>query len=218
MLYLVATPLGNLSEMTPRAVETLQNVAAVFCEDTRHFMKLSGNFNIKTRRVSFHQNSNPEKVLNVLQAGKSAALVCDAGAPTISDPGYKLVQAAIAAGYAVSPIGINSAFLAALICSGFPTRQFQFWGFMPLKKGRQTFITKLAEQKITTIFYESSHRIVKMLKQMSELAPQLQICVAKELTKIHERFLRGTAAEILLEFEANPQLSKGEFTVVVAPK
>ena len=168
MLFLVATPIGNLAELTPRSLEVLQSVDVIFCEDTRHFGKLKNHFAIDTPTQSFHQGSDPEKILHVLRDGKSAALVCDAGVPTISDPGYRLVRSVIDSDFEVSPIGINSAFLAAVICSGFDPSRFQFWGFVPHKKGRQTFITQLAETAETIVFYESSHRIVKLLEQIAD--------------------------------------------------
>ena len=217
-LALVATPLGNLAELTPRAVEALRTAKIIFCEDTRHFARLADHWDIATHRVSFHQHSNPAKVVDLLNDGNDAALVCDAGTPSISDPGERLVRAVLDAGHIVSPVGINTACIAALICSGFPTARFAFWGFIPNKKGRQTFINSLAEQSHTTVFYESTHRILKFLKMTSELQPQLQFCVAKELTKLHEQFFRGTAAEILAIFEADAQLQKGEFVVVSAPQ
>ena len=187
-LFLVATPIGNLSEMTPRSLETLDAVDMIFCEDTRHFAKLKSHFEIATPMQSFHQGTRPTKVIDVLDQGQTAALVCDAGAPTISDPGFRLVRSAIDAGHEVSPIGVNSAFLAAVICSGFDPSTFAFCGFIPHKKGRQTFITNLLESDQTIVFYESGHRIVKLLEQMVQLAPELEMCVAKELTKLHERF------------------------------
>lgn len=217
-LYVVATPIGNLGDITFRAIETLQAVDIIAAEDTRHAKKLLQKFNFSTPLISFHQHSNPEKILSLLREGKSIALISDAGTPGISDPGTVMISAAIAEGFSVSPLPGASAVITALCASSLPTNHFEFFGFLPQKKGRKTFFENLQQKEHTAIFYESTHRIEKCLKEMKEYLPERKIVLARELTKIYEEFLRGKAAEVLEIFEKTPEKKKGEFVVLVGGK
>src|SRR3989338_3753414 len=237
ILYIVATPIGNLSDITLRALETLKSVDFILCEDTRHTQKLLNHFEIKTRTISYHQHSDERKVREIkelLSGGKSLALVTDAGTPGISDPGNNLVASVIARSWrdkaiqndhddglprsfrvarndSVLPIPGVSALTAALSVSGFPTDKFLFLGFPP-PKGRAKFFQEVSESKHPVAFYESSHRIKKCLNELAGvLNKNQQICVCRELTKQFESIYRGTIEEIL----AMKILEKGEFVVVI---
>lgn len=216
ILYVVATPIGNLADITFRAVQTLRTVSMIAAEDTRHTRILLGKYEIKTAMISFHQYSDTRKILDLLEKGTDVALVSDAGTPGISDPGTRLVADCRQAGHPVVPVPGVSALVTALSASGLPTDRFTFFGFPPQKKGRQTFFKQLADIEHTVIFYESSHRIQKCAQSLSEMIPDRQIVFARELTKIHEEFLRGTPAQILEIFNATPEKMKGEFVVLVA--
>lgn len=217
-LFVVATPIGNLEDISYRAVRTLQEVDMIAAEDTRHTKKFFERYHIHTPTLSFHQHSNPKKVLTPLLEGKNIALVSDAGTPGISDPGTVLVAAAIEQGITVSPVPGASAVITALCASGLPTNHFEFFGFLPQKKGRQTFYKNLQEKKCTAIFYESTHRIEKCVQEMCEFLPERKIVLARELTKIHEGFLRGKPSEILDILQKDPIKKKGEFVVLVKGK
>lgn len=219
MLSIVATPIGNLSDISFRAIETLKSVDIILAEDTRQTKKLLNHYSIEKKIVwSYHARSNEnalQYILKYLEEGKTMALVSDAGTPAISDPGVKLVHEAKKRNIQVSPIPGASAFVAALSASGFPSHHFEFLGFLPHKKGRQTILKNIAEKKYTIIFYESTHRIEKCVNQMNEFFPQKKICLARELTKIYEEFLIGSPQEILNIFEEFPEKKKGEFVVLV---
>ncbi|MBU1019121.1 MAG: 16S rRNA (cytidine(1402)-2'-O)-methyltransferase [Patescibacteria group bacterium] len=218
-LYTVATPIGNLSDITFRAVEILKKVDLIVAEDTRHAGILMRKYNIQTYLESFHAHSGPaklEKLIEMLRSGKDLALISDAGTPGISDPGFVLIRAAREEGTQVIPIPGPSAFLAALQASGLPTDKFLYLGFLPLKKGRQKLLAELAEEDRTVVFYESPHRILKTLSQIAEIMEDRYITVARELTKIYEEFLSGTAEEILDHFKEKKP--KGEFVIILAPK
>lgn len=217
ILFVVATPIGNREDITLRALRTLQEVDVIAAEDTRHTGNLLKHFEISKPIVSCHQNSNPEKILYLLAEGKSVALVTDAGTPGISDPGTKFVSATVSAGFSISSIPGASAFLTALSASGFPANTFSFLGYAPQKKGRETFFRSLREQKETVIFYESTHRILKCLESLVKEIPNRQIVVARELTKLHEEFLRGTPEDAQEVLKHSPEKQKGEFVVLVAP-
>ncbi len=216
-LYIVATPIGNLGDMTHRAVETLKNVDLVAAEDTRTARKLFAKFEIKTPLTSFHAHSTERetgKIITQLKAGKNVALISEAGTPSISDPGYRLVSAAIQSNVEVVPVPGVSAVITALSASGLPTDKFIYLGFLPLKKGRQTLINSLKDEKHSVVFYESVHRIAKTLDQLRELlGEERRIVVARELTKLHEEFFRGTLAQACEWVHSKP--AKGEFTVVL---
>jgi len=222
ILYIVATPIGNLKDITLRAIEALQNADVILCEDTRVTQKLLLAYNIKKQLISYHQHSKLSKIdalLGMLQEGKNLALVSDAGTPGISDPGGALVEAARARfgdAVKIAPIPGANAAVTALSVSGFPSDNFYFAGFPPHKKGRKTFFTRIAETEETVVFYESKHRIEKTLKELAVVVGERQILVARELTKQFETLYRGTAEECLAELKNNKVL--GEFVIVVRKK
>ena len=224
-LYLVATPIGNLGDITLRALDVLKGVDRIACEDTRQTQKLLNHFEIATPTVSLHQHNERERaveLVDVLKAGGRIAVVSDAGMPGISDPGSWLVAEAIAAGVAVIPIPGANAALSALIASGLPTGAFQFIGFLPEKAGaRRTMLETLAEEAArssasrTLILYEAPHRIVETLADLEAVwGPALRVVVARELTKIHEEFLRGSVAELRREL-AQRERVRGEITLLI---
>ncbi len=211
-LYIVATPIGNLGDISSRALETLKTVDVILAEDTRVTKKLSSHFGIHTPLKRFDAHSDTTKTLKTIK-DKTVALVSDAGTPGISDPGGKLVDAIWNSGGTVIPIPGASAVTTALQASGFPTDKYCFFGFIPQKKGRTKFIKHATSQPITTVFFESTHRIEKLLNELSEqLDPKRQIVVARELTKLHETFYRGTIKEVK---EAMTE-KRGEFTIVIS--
>ena len=222
-LYLVATPIGNLGDITLRALEVLQQVDRIACEDTRQTQKLLNHFQIATPTVSCHQHNEHQRaaeLITALKAGGRIALVSDAGTPGISDPGGWLVPEAIAAGIPVFPIPGANAALGALIASGLPTGEFCFLGFLPEKTGaRRTRLEDLAREPRTAprtlIFYEAPHRILDTLTDLeAAFGPQLRVVVARELTKIHEEFLRGTVSELRSQLIARDRM-RGEFTLLI---
>jgi 16S rRNA (cytidine1402-2'-O)-methyltransferase len=215
-LFIVATPIGNLADLSFRAKEVLERVEVIACEDTRHTGILLAHYGIKTPRLSFHSHSGQakvDKIMAYLEGGSDVALVSDAGTPGISDPGYVLVRAALEAGMEVVPIPGASAVITALCASGLPTDKFLYLGFLPVKKGRQTVFKKIAESEHTVVFYESPHRLKKTLEQLAEFAGEdRRVAVAKELTKVYEKYYRGALKEILAEL---PENIKGEYVVLV---
>ena len=215
-LYIVATPIGNLADLTFRAKEVLEKADLVACEDTRHTGILLSHYKIATPKLSFHSHSGQakvDKIMAYLDDGKDVALVSDAGTPGISDPGYVLVRAALEAGVQIIPLPGPSAVITALCASGLPTDKFLYLGFLPVKKGRQTIFKKIAASEHTVVFYESPHRLRKTLEQLGEfLGAGARVVVAKELTKIYEMYYRGTLAEILTTI---PEKPKGEYVVIV---
>lgn len=219
-LFVVATPLGNLSDVTDRARETLAAVDAVLCEDTRVTSKLMAALGIEKTLISFHQHSGAGKtgeIVRRLADGASFALVTDAGTPAISDPGGMLVEAVVRElgdDAKVVPIPGPSAVIAALSVSGFPADRFTFLGFPPHKKGRQTFFRELAAMEGTVAFYESTHRIMKCMEELLPLGER-PIVVCRELTKLHETTYRGTAAEVTEKLKATS--IRGEFVVIIGP-
>ena len=218
MLYLCATPIGNLEDMTFRAIKILREVNLIAAEDTRRTRKLLTHFEIHTPMIRFDENCSAqvsEKILQRLLAGESVAIVSDAGLPAISDPGADLVRLAIDNGIKICPIPGANAALSALICSGLNTTQFLFAGFAPkTKKNRREFLEKLSTVEATIIFYEAPHRLKNFLEELSEVFGEREIVLARELTKVHEEFLRGKTSE-LLEKISEP---RGEFVVVVEGK
>lgn len=216
-LFIVATPIGNLGDITFRAIETLQSVDVVLCEDTRITKKLLNHFNIAVATMSYHQHSTEQKVQEIeqlLQTGKRIALVTDAGTPGISDPGNVLIHELYAKNIActIIPIPGVSAVTTALSISGFPTDKFIFLGFPPHKNKRNKFFEEVASSQYTVCFYESNHRIKKALDQLSTvLAPGRELCVCRELTKAFESVYRGTMEDI--KKQTIPE--KGEFVIIV---
>ncbi len=216
MLYIVATPIGNLEDITIRALNTLKNADYIAAEDTRHSGILLQKYEIKKPLLSFHSYSDERKlqeILELLKSGKNIALISDAGTPGISDPGYVLIRAAIENQIKVEPIPGPSAFLAALSASGLPTHHFVYLGFLPLKKGRKTMLESFAEEERTIVFYESPHRLQKALQELAALYPTRQLVIAREITKIHEEFLRGTVQELAEHFKK--QTPRGEFVLML---
>ncbi len=226
-LYIVATPIGNLEDISLRAKRILSEVDLIVCEDTRVTSKLLARFEISKPLKSLHQHSDDHKLSCVAQEvldGKNVAYVSDAGTPGVNDPGGRLVQVAMEAGIPVSPIPGPSALTTAMSVCGFPTEHFTYLGFVPHKKGRQTFFKDVASRKEAVIFFESTHRLVKTLQALSETLDVgrgtsdagRMIFVGRELTKMHETLYRGTATEVLAQVKATSD--KGEAVVIVAPK
>ena len=218
MLYLVATPIGNLGDISARALEVLRSVDLVAAEDTRHSGHLLRHFEIKARMVSYHAHNEARRTaehLVDLQAGRSVAVITDAGLPAISDPGHRLLRACIAHQLPYTVIPGASAVLTALVGSGFSTERFLFGGFLPVKSGgREREITAAGARAETTIFFESPHRILKTLEACNRLIPERMLCVARELTKQFEEYRRGLAGELLAHYTAHP--AKGEIALVIA--
>lgn len=219
-LFVVSTPIGNLSDMTPRAVETLKSVELVLAEDTRSFARLASRYGIETKSESFHDHSERQKTPGYvarLAAGERFALVSEAGTPTLSDPGYRLVRACREQGITVEPIPGVSAAIAALSVSGLPTNRFLFEGFLPQRPGRRDRrLHQLLASGTTFILYESPHRIVATLGKIAAIAPEREVFVARELTKLHEEGLFGTAKAVHETLDKRESV-KGEIVLVVAP-
>ena len=221
-LYIIATPIGNLEDITFRAVRILKEVDFILCEDTRQTGKLLEKYEIKKPTLSYHQHSKLQKIeqiIDLLKNGKNLALVSDAGTPAISDPGGKLVEEVLLAfgdEAQIIPIPGPSAVAAAASVSGFPTDKFLFLGFPPHKKGRNKFFQKIADTEETVIFYESTHRILKSLDELRAAVGERQVAVCRELTKMFETIYRGTVSEVILKLKSDT--TKGEFAVVVRAK
>ena len=222
-LYLVATPIGNLGDITLRALDVLRSVDRIACEDTRRTQKLLNHFRIEKRTVSYHEHNEQaraKELIHDMEAGKAIALVTDAGMPAISDPGAHLVSETIASGIRVIPIPGANAAIAALIAAGLPADEFQFLGFLPEKAGaRRTYLEKLAdagrERPQTLIFYEAPHRVLATLADIeAHWSGLLHAVLARELTKIHEEFVRGTVAEVRRDFAARDRL-RGEIVLLI---
>ena len=219
VLYIVATPIGNLDDISLRAIATLKAVDLIAAEDTRHSRYLLNHLGIETRMISCHQHNEKarsEELIKLLVAGSDVALISDAGTPLISDPGYRVVVAVQQAGIRVSPIpGANSA-IAALSAAGLPTENFHFCGFLSSRaKELETQLESLRGLHGTLLLFESSHRIERLLQQLDRAFPQNTCVIAKELTKLHERFLRGTPVELQAILEQDSALTKGEFVVLI---
>ena len=217
-LYIVSTPIGNLKDITLRALETFREVDFVLCEDTRTSSNLLNYYEIKKELISFNavnEKSKIDYVINRLLSNQTAALISDAGTPLISDPGVRLVSSCIENNIEVIPIPGASAVLSALSISGLPTDSFVFEGFLPQKKGRQTKLKELALEERTIVIYESMYRIEKLLNEFNEFLPDRFIVVCRELTKMFEETWRGFPGELLTEFPN--KVIKGEFVVVIAP-
>ncbi|MEM8983583.1 MAG: 16S rRNA (cytidine(1402)-2'-O)-methyltransferase [Pseudomonadota bacterium] len=220
-LYVVATPIGNLADMSPRALQTLRDVALIAAEDTRHTGRLLSHFGLSTPLMALHDHNEErvvDRVLRQLRSGAAVALVSDAGTPLISDPGYRLVRAAVAAGVAVETVPGPSAVMAALSVCGLPVDQFVFAGFLPPRdEARQRFIRTLADETRTVVVFESVHRIESTLAALADLLPPArELSIHRELTKQYESAYRGTAGELLGAFRAGELIAKGEFVIVIA--
>lgn len=218
-LNVVATPIGNMEDITLRAIQVLGEAGVIFSEDTRVTKKLLERHGISTPLQRMDANVEgefSEKVQEIFDEYETVALVTDAGTPTVSDPGYRFVHAAREAGIEVVAIPGASALTAALSISGLPSDHFEFLGFLPHKKGRETAFKKIAESKHTVVFYESPHRIEKTLTSLSEvLDEKREVVVARELTKMHEEVIRGSTHEVKEYFNQNPDRVRGEFVVII---
>ena len=218
MLYVVATPIGNLGDITLRALDVLKSVDLVAAEDTRHSGLLLKHFEIKKPFVSYHEHNEAARTAELVErlaGGENVALITDAGTPGLSDPGLRLIRECINRDLPFTMIPGSSSILIALLGSGFWNDNFSFRGFLPVKSGRRERELRIAaEREETTLFFESPYRLVKTLQACSTIMPERQLCVARELTKKFEEFRRGTAAELLAHYEAHP--AKGEIVLVVS--
>lgn len=219
-LYLVPTPIGNLEDITFRAVNILKTVDLILAEDTRKSSILLKHFEIGTRMDSFHkfnEHKKLERFIGMLKEGNSIALISDAGTPSISDPGFLLVRACVQEEIEVECLPGATAFVPALVNSGFPSERFVFEGFLPQKKGRNKKLEALRDEERTIIFYESPYRLVKALNQLAEIfSPEHRACVSRELTKIHEENRRGSLKELAEHYTSHPP--KGEIVLVLDPR
>jgi 16S rRNA (cytidine1402-2'-O)-methyltransferase len=218
-LYLVGTPIGNLEDITLRALRVLKEADVIACEDTRQTQKLLNHFGITTRTSSYHEHNEIERAMELvreLEQGKRIAVVSDAGMPGISDPGFRLVGLAIQQGLPVIPIPGASAFLSALVASGFPTDSFAFHGFLPAKRGRRRQVLEgLKACAATQVFYEAPHRVIEALADIVEvMGPRRQVVIAREVTKFYEEFLRGPAHEVFENLQARGEV-RGEITLLI---
>lgn len=220
ILYIVPTPVGNMEDMTLRAIRILKEADVVLAEDTRTSSVLLKHFEIKNRLIAHHkfnEHGTATGIVERLKAGQTVALISDAGTPGISDPGFFLAREAVAAGITVQCLPGATAFVPAIVSSGLPCDRFCFEGFLPQKKGRATRLEELKSETRTMIFYESPYRIVKTLKQFAEYyGPNRKVCVCREISKIHEENVYGTLAEVTAHFEQTPP--KGEFVIILAGK
>jgi 16S rRNA (cytidine1402-2'-O)-methyltransferase len=218
MLYVVATPIGNLGDITVRALEVLKSVDVIAAEDTRHSGMLLKHFEIKKPLVSYHEHNEAMRTAQLvdrLAGDENVALITDAGTPALSDPGARLIRACIERGLPLTIIPGPSSILAALVGSGFSTERFYFGGFLPVKSGqRERELRAMAERGETTIFFESPYRLTKTLAVCTGIMPDRQLCVARELTKKFEEFRHGVASELLAHYEAHPP--KGEIVLVIS--
>lgn len=218
MLYLVPTPIGNLEDMTFRAIRILKESDIILAEDTRTSAPLLKHFGIEKKVFAHHQHNEHKAVAEIirfLKEGQTISLISDAGTPAISDPGFLLVREAIKEGIEVQCLPGPTAFVPALVSSGLPNDRFCFEGFLPVKKGRQTRLKQLVEEKRTMIFYESPHRLLKTIEEfITYFGAKRQASISRELSKLYEETIRGTLAELKLHFENNP--IKGEFVFCVA--
>ena len=218
ILYIVPTPVGNMEDMTLRAIRILKEADLVLAEDTRTSSHLLKHFDIEQHLVSHHkfnEHGTSAKVVERLLAGEMVALISDAGTPGISDPGFFLVREAVKAGVEVQTLPGATAFVPALVSSGLPCDRFCFEGFLPQKKGRQTKLQSLVGEERTMIFYESPYRVLKTLQQFAEVfGPERQVSVCREISKVHEESVRGTLEEVIAHFQQHEP--RGEFVIVVA--
>lgn len=219
-IYFVPTPIGNLEDMTFRAVSVLKSVDIILAEDTRTSGKLLKHYGISTQMQSFHAFNEHQRVSKIIEdakKGKTFALISDAGSPGISDPGFLLARAAVESGLQIESLPGPTAFVPALVKSGFPTDRFVYEGFLPHKKGRKTRIEAIAEENRTSVLYESPHRLVKFLTQLEEACgSERNVSVSRELTKKFEETITGPVCEVRTHFEAHPP--KGEFVIVISGK
>ncbi|MCK9185827.1 16S rRNA (cytidine(1402)-2'-O)-methyltransferase [Candidatus Gracilibacteria bacterium] len=216
MLYIVSTPIGNLEDITLRAIRTLKEVDMIAAEDTRHSRILLDKYEISKPITSYHSYTDDrklEQIISILKEGKSVAVISDAGTPGISDPAYTLIKRAIEEGIQICPIPGASSLLSALVMSGMKMNQFLYLGFLPLKKGRQTLLKSLAQEERTMVIFEAPHRLERTLKDLKEYLGDRQIAVCREITKIFEETRRGKISEMMTHFEKTKP--RGEFVLVI---
>ncbi|OGU16290.1 MAG: 16S rRNA (cytidine(1402)-2'-O)-methyltransferase [Ignavibacteria bacterium GWB2_35_12] len=218
-LYIVPTPIGNLDDITIRAVKILSSADIIACEDTRHTGTMLKILNIPHKKLeSYHEHNEESKsafLVNEILSGKSVALVTDAGTPGISDPGYRIIKKAIENNIKIVSLPGPTAFIPALVASGLPVNEFHFYGFLPAKKGRKTFLQEVASQKATSILYESPYKILKLIDELIEhCGSQRQVCIAREISKVYEEYIRGTLEECKQKLQSKTSI-KGEFVVVI---
>ena len=215
-LFVVGTPIGNLADITYRAVDTLNSVDFIFAEDTRVSKKLLNHYKIDKKIYSYHDHSKDsevEKLTNLLESGNDVALISDAGTPTVSDPGYRLIRECVKKGVDIVPIPGPSALTAALSVAGLPSDSFTFVGFLPQKKGRIKKIEQLSEINNTIILFESPHRLLKTLNQLFEILGNRQVAIGRELTKLYEEIIRGNLKDVIQEF--SKKSVKGEIVIMI---
>ncbi|MBN1386404.1 16S rRNA (cytidine(1402)-2'-O)-methyltransferase [Candidatus Woesearchaeota archaeon] len=216
-LYIVSTPTGNLQDITLRALDVLRSVQLIACEDTRQTRKLLARFSISAKLEPYHDKNERHKskhLLNLLKAGLDIALVSDSGTPLLSDPGYHIVKLAAENDIRIVPVPGASAMLSALVCSGFSLQEFSFYGFFPKKqKSQMEIIEKIKSNKVT-VLYESPHRVQRTMELLKEHIPDMQIVIARELTKVHEEFIRGRIIDVCQEISQHPL--KGEIVLVIS--
>lgn len=221
-IYLVATPIGNLSDISMRAIETLKNVDIIACEDTRNTIRLLNHFEIKGHLTSYHEYNKIDKAYELcekVKEGKNIAFVSDAGMPAISDPGYELVDIAYKEGLEVTVVPGASAVVSALAISGISSRRFAFEGFLPAdKNGKKEILTELSQESRTLILYEAPHRLLKTLKELFEYMGDRNIAIVREITKLHEEVLKGRLAEIISDYESEKIAIRGEYVLVIEGK
>ena len=221
-IYLVATPIGNLSDISMRAIEILKNVDIIACEDTRNTIRLLNHFEIKGHLTSYHEYNKIDKAYELcekVKEGKNIAFVSDAGMPAISDPGYELVDIAYKEGLEVTVVPGASAVVSALAISGISSRRFAFEGFLPADKNeKKEILTELSQESRTLILYEAPHRLLKTLKELFEYMGNRNIAIVREITKLHEEVLRGKLADIIADYESEKIAIRGEYVLVIEGK
>lgn len=221
-IYLVATPIGNLSDISMRAIETLKNADIIACEDTRNTIRLLNHFEIKGHLTSYHEYNKIDKAYELcekVKEGKNIAFVSDAGMPAISDPGYELVEIAYKEGLEVTVVPGASAVVSALAISGISSRRFAFEGFLPADKNeKKEILTELSQESRTLILYEAPHRLLKTLKELFEYMGNRNISIVREITKLHEEVLRGKLADIIADYESEKIAIRGEYVLVIEGK
>ena len=221
-IYLVATPIGNLSDISIRAIETLKNADIIACEDTRNTIRLLNHFEIKGHLTSYHEYNKIDKAYELcekVKEGKNIAFVSDAGMPAISDPGYELVDIAYKEGLEVTVVPGASAVVSALAISGISSRRFAFEGFLPADKNeKKEILTELSQESRTLILYEAPHRLLKTLKELFEYMGNRNIAIVREITKLHEEVLRGKLADIMADYESEKIAIRGEYVLVIEGK
>ena len=221
-IYLVATPIGNLSDISMRAIETLKNVDIIACEDTRNTIRLLNHFEIKGHLTSYHEYNKIDKAYELcekVKEGNNIAFVSDAGMPAISDPGYELVDIAYKEGLEVTVVPGASAVVSALAISGISSRRFAFEGFLPADKNeKKEILTELSQESRTLILYEAPHRLLKTLKELFEYMGDRNIAIVREITKLHEEVLKGRLAEIISDYESEKVAIRGEYVLVIEGK